>query len=178
MNALQLATFATDSLANLVGTFVGAVLAILSTWWYDRRSRKTGEIRSVQSVIDRIHRSRALRPDRTRQPGALSHAEQIDFERCSASVLATRDMAAQVKMEISVLVDLIPALEAIYVDCLEYLDMTESEPEAFIEGLMQLRRNLIFEIDELCELESRLESKSPGTAQERVRASRRTVTAS
>lgn len=178
MTTPQIASFASDSLANLIGTFVGAVLAILSTWWYDRRSRRTGEIRSIQSVIDRIHRSRALRPGRERRPGPLSEAEYTDFERCCASVLATRDLAAQVKMDISVLVDTIPPLEAVYVDCLDFLDNTEIDPEDFIASLMQLRESLTLDIAELCKIEPRLEDKSPGTAQERVRAARAPVSAS
>ena len=150
--------------ANLVGTFAGAALAVFTTWAIDRRNRRRNNEKQLQSLIDRIYRSRALAPHRTRPPGPLTPAEQLDFERCSLSVIGTRDRIALVSDELHQTAQVTEVLNDMYAECLTYLEASEAAPENYLREMMTLRGRLDRDLRKLCALVPSLAYRAPGTA--------------
>ena len=160
-----MADFMSNTVANLVGTFVGAGLALWSAWWLEQRRIASRELRLLQGLIERLHRSRAIAPGRTRASGPLTVKEQRDIDRCAQSVIATRDRIAAVRDELSVHQHAAEILERMFVYCLTYLDISDEVPESYVEALMALRRELASQLNELQQSVPSLVPKEPGTAQ-------------
>jgi hypothetical protein len=156
--------FVDNTLANVIGTFVGAALALLSTWWLRRRATKARERRILQGVLDRLYRSRAIRPGRCRPEGALTPTERVDFERCARSIVDTRDRIAAVGDEIEMYAGVTPVLDAMYAHCLDYLDASETDHTRYVTELMELRSALEIDARDLARIVPLLQARSFGTA--------------
>src|SRR5205085_810043 len=90
-----------DFLANLamtlVGTLFGVVLGLVGDRWLGRRREAAELLRQEQALIGDLQRRRAFyvtSADPRKQP--LTADEQLDADRCTASVLSARDRIAQV----------------------------------------------------------------------------------
>lgn len=157
--------FASNLVANLVGTFVGAGLAILSAWWLERRRTASRERRKLQALIDHLYGIRAIAPNRSRADGPLRDAEREDKERCARSILATRDRIAAVRDDITVHTKAIPILDTMFSRCLTYLNAADDPPEGYVEELMGLRASLVGDLGQLTGVLPALTGREPGTAQ-------------
>jgi hypothetical protein len=156
--------FISNLVANLAGTFVGVGLALLGTWWLERKYVASRERSQLQGLVDRLYRSRAIAPGRSRpRGGALSPAEETDRERCAQSVIATRDRIAAISERLTVYLDVVPVLDRMYVACLHYLERAE-EPTRYVDALMTLRADLVTHLDEVKALVPGLVMRDPGTA--------------
>jgi hypothetical protein len=158
--------FLGNTAANLVGTFVGAGLALLSAWAVARRERARAEVRRLQRLIDRIYRSRALVlvSDYPVQTDILDHLQQDDFRRVTASVLTTRDLIGEI---IDFLDPQRPAaaiLDDMYAAALKYLNTTEIDSPDYINELMRLREELVDGEQRLHRLHPKLILREPGGA--------------
>jgi hypothetical protein len=155
--------FTSNLVANLVGTFVGAALALLGTWWLARRHTAARERSQLQGLVDRLYRSRAIAPDRSRPDQPLSPTEERDRERCAESIIATRDRIGGIADELSVYLAVVPVLDRMYIACLHYLEEAE-EPRHYVEALMTLRAEFITLLEELNTLVPALTMREPGSA--------------
>jgi hypothetical protein len=155
--------FLSNALANLIGTFVGAVLALAIALYLSSRDKKIRDRRLIQSVIDRLHRSRALRPNQTGGDGD-SPAVTADREYCTKSILTTRERIAAVSDELSVRAKGFGGLEAMYLACLRYLSRGKRNPHNYVGELMRLREALVVQVDALCASDKELHRRLPGGA--------------
>lgn len=151
--------FWSNALANLIGTFVGAGLALLTAFYSSLRDKKERDRRLIQSVIDRLYRSRALRPDQAGDDG-----DSEDRKFCTDSILATRDRIATVSDDLSVRAMGFRALEAMYVACLRYLSRVRRNPNNYVDELMSLREALVVQIEALCASDKEMHRRLPGGA--------------
>jgi hypothetical protein len=157
--------FTSNLVANLLGTFVGAGLALYGSWWLERRSVAARERSQLQGLVDRLYRSRALAPSRVRlRPDEpLSAAEVTDRERCAESIIATRDRIGSIAEGLSVHIGAAPLLDRMYVSCLHYLVQAE-RPARYVDELMTLRAEVVLLLDELSTAVPSLTMREPGTA--------------
>jgi hypothetical protein len=155
--------FLSNALANLIGTSVGAGLALATALYLSSRDKKIRDRRLIQSVIDRLHRSRALRPNQTGGNGD-SPDVTADREYCAKSILATRDRIATVSDELSVRAMGFGALEKMYVACLRYLSRVRRNPNNYVDELMGLREALVVQINALCKSDKEMHRRLPGGA--------------
>lgn len=151
--------------ANLVGTFAGAVLAIVTTWWFDKRRRRESQVAHLQRVVDRLHRSRALAPGRGRAPGPLTDVESRDVDRCNLSVLEARERISAASEAWRGNVNVSDELDAMYVDCLHYLETVETDREGYVTHLRTLREALDSRVTNLAGVLAGIRYREPGTAQ-------------
>lgn len=135
--------------SNVIGTFVGAGLALLTSYLVVRRGESRNDVRLIQGLVDRLYRSRALRPGRA--PGDwASPATQEDQKRGTKSVLATRNRIASVSDDLSGHSQAFDELDAMHVACLRYLNAVEEDPSRYVEALMELRAELEPLVERLC----------------------------
>lgn len=156
--------FVQNAGANLVGTFAGAALAIMTTWGLERRNARRNRVKYLQALVDRVYRSRALAPGRARPSGALTAVEDVDFGRCAESVLITRERIRSASDELHQQPEVTRVLDDMYADCLAYLESSELDHAAYLEGLMFLRAELDDALGKLCSLVPSLIYRAPGTA--------------
>jgi len=162
--------FLLNTSANLVGTFAGAVLAIATTWWFEKRGQRQSQVAHLQRVVDRLHRSRALAPDRSRVEGPLSELEAKDVDRCNLSVLEARARiatASEVLRSNSVVAS---ELDGMYVDCLRYLETVEGDREQYLSHLRMLREGLDRRVAKISRVLPAVDYREPGTAHLQQRA--------
>jgi len=159
--------FWSNTAANIVGTFVGAALALLSAWAIAKRDQAHSEAQSLQRLIDRIYRSRAYRPVPTGpvQADPLNEAQQADFERTTASVLVTRSLIERAADSLDSKRKSVGVLDDMYVATLNFLNATEVNPRRYVHELMQLRQELISCEERLKQLHPKLTFREPGTAE-------------
>lgn len=148
--------------ANLIGTFTGAGLALLSSWWLGRRATRRREVRSVQGAIDRLARSRAFTHSLIEQKKRLSPDELEDMKRSTASVLATRERLTRVIENLLIDNEAIPFLEEMHGACAVYLRTVETEPSDYVRALVDLRSILTLLVQRLCQVDRRLRFAGPG----------------
>jgi hypothetical protein len=163
-----MSNFLSNTASNLVGTFVGAVLALLSALAVARRERARSEAQRLQRLIDRIYRSRALKPDRSRplvKDVSLSDDKKADLGRTTASVFITRDLIEEAANSIDPKRKSVAILDKMYVATLNYLDATEEKPSSYADGLMQLREELSSCEWQLRQLHPKLTFREPGSAE-------------
>jgi hypothetical protein len=157
--------FLSNTAANLVGTFVGAALALLSAWAVARRERARAEVRRLQRLIDRIYRSRALVAvsNYPVQVDPLNQQEG-DFRRVTASVLTTRDLIGEIMDYLDPQRPAVTILDDMYAAALEYLNTTEIDSRDYINELMRLREELVDGEQRLHRLHPKLILREPGGA--------------
>jgi hypothetical protein len=163
--------FWSNTVSNLVGTFVGAGLALLSAWYVATRDRARSEAQSLQRLVDRIYRSRAywpvpIGPVRTHP---LAADEQADFERVTASILITRALIEKAADSLDPKRKSVAILDDIYVAILKYLNATEVNAHDYVNESMRLREELVLGEQRLKQLHPKLILRLPGTAELQIK---------
>jgi hypothetical protein len=159
--------FWSNTISNLVGTFVGAGLALLSAWIIAKRGRTRSEAQSLQRLIDRIYRSRAYWPIPIGpvRINPLNADEQADFERVTASILITRQVIEKAANSLDPKRKSVAILDDMYVATLKYLNATEIDACDYVNESMRLREELILSEQQLKGLHPKLIFRAPGTAE-------------
>jgi hypothetical protein len=135
--------------SNVIGTFIGAGLALLTSFLVVRRGEEKNDARLIQSLVDRLYRMRALRPDRPAVDYSLPEIQE-DQRRCTKSVLTTRNRIAYVSDELSTHSQAFDELDAMHVACLRYLNAIDDDPSRYVELLRDLRAELKPQLEQLC----------------------------
>jgi hypothetical protein len=153
--------FLGNTLANLVGTFVGAALALWAALRSTKHAARERDRQLLQSVIDRMYRSRALRRD---QYGGLGDSPQdwLDRERCARSVEVTRDRIAASSDGLSAGRPEVAILDNMHAACLRYMSHASRDPYNYVEALNILRAELLDQVEALCDENSTLTRRYPG----------------
>lgn len=154
--------------ANVIGTFVGAGLALLTSFFVVRHGETKSDLRLLQSLIDRLYRSRALRAGQVENPFD-SPASRENERRSTKSVLATRDRIAHTWDEVSGHSQAFDELDRMHVACLRYLNDVQDDPSRYISSLMMLRGDLEAEVRRLCDHHPSLTWRELGAADLRSR---------
>jgi len=156
--------FWSNTVSNLIGTFVGAGLALLSAWGVAKRGRTHSEIAGLQQIIDRLGRSRAFVPDQggVVRTAALNADEQAEFRRVMISVFILRDLIERVVNSLDPKRNSVKILNEMYIDILNYLNATEIDSCDYRNKLMQLRGELVDCENRLKNLHSKLTLHEPG----------------
>ncbi|HOC13986.1 MAG TPA: hypothetical protein PLL50_10430 [Propionicimonas sp.] len=154
--------------SNVVGTFVGAGLALLTSFFVIRHSETRNDLRLLQALIDRLYRSRALRAGQLATAFDTPDARENE-RRSTKSVLATRDRIAFTSDSLSGHSDAFDELDRMHVACLRYLNDVQDDPSGYIAGLMMLRSQLEPEVTALCERYRTLHPREIGAADLRGR---------
>lgn len=136
--------FLTEAGANLVGTFVGAVLAIVSAWVGYRIKQSRDEVRKLQRLIDRIYRSRALRPKPVteRRYTPLSAEERVHHQYVTSAIFTIRHLIEEAANTFSPKAKATAVLDDMYAAVLEYLSATEADERNYLNESMRLREAL------------------------------------
>lgn len=153
--------------SNVIGTFVGAGLALLTTFFVVRHGETKNDLRLLQALIDRLYRSRALRPNQV--PGPFDAEARENERRSTKSVLATRDRIAVTSDDLSGHSDAFDELDRMHVACLRYLNEVQDDPSRYIQSLMTLRSELAPEVEQLCARYRTLQWREIGAADLRNR---------
>lgn len=159
--------FWSNTISNLIGTFVGAGLALLTAWIIAKRNRARSEAQSLQRLVDRIYRSRAYwpRPVGPVRTNPLNAAEQADFERVTASILTTRELVERAANSLDPKRKSVAILDNMYVAVLKYLNATEVNACDYVNESMRLRKELMSSEQQLQKLHPKLIVREPGTAE-------------
>jgi hypothetical protein len=150
--------------SNVIGTFVGAGLALLTSFFVVRHGETRDDLRRLQGLIDRLYRSRALRAHQVELPFDSPEARENE-RRSTKSVLATRDRIAFTSDELSGHSDAFDELDRMHVACLRYLNDVQEDPSRYIAGLMTLRGELEPEVERLCARYRALQYREIGAAE-------------
>ncbi len=153
--------------SNVIGTFIGAGLALFTSFLVIRHSEVQNDLRLLQALIDRLYRSRALRAGQVQ--GVFDEAAQENERRSTKSILATRNRIALTSDELSSHSDAFDELDRMHVACLRYLNQTEDDPSGYITSLMTLRAELAPEVERLCARYKALRWREVGAADLRDR---------
>lgn len=153
--------------SNVIGTFVGAGLALLTSFFVVRYGETRNDLRLLQALIDRLYRSRALRPNQVAT--AFDTDARENERRSTKSVLATRDRIAFTSDELSGHSDAFDELDRMLVACLRYLNDVQDDPSRYISSLMTLRGELEPEVERLCDRYRALQPRPIGAADLRNR---------
>ena len=156
--------FVAESLASLVGTFVGTALTVLATYLGYRVRRARTEVDKLQRLIDRIYRSRALAPKGTtaRRFTPLAGDEQSHQQRVTAAIFTVRHHIEDAANTFSPRAKAVPVLDDMYAATLEYLNATENDVRDYINESMKLREALIAGEARLKQLHGGLVLREPG----------------
>lgn len=154
--------------SNVIGTFVGAGLALLTSYLVVRHGEAKNDTRLIQGLVDRLYRSRALRPNRPPVDYELPEIRE-DQRRCTKSVLTTRNRIAFVSDELSTHSQAFDELDRMHVACLRYLNAVDDEPSRYVDALMELRAELQPQLEQLCAATRGVQWREIGTADLRSR---------
>jgi len=158
-----LETFWDGVLSNIIGTFVGAGLALMTSYLVVRHGETRNDLRLLQALIDRLYRSRALQAGQV--PSPFESADEHENERRSTkSVLATRNRIAVTSDELSAHSDAFDELDRMHLACLRYLNTVQDDRSAYVAALLRLRAELEVEVVALCERYSALQYRDVGAA--------------
>ncbi len=152
--------------SNVIGTFVGAGLALLTSFFVVRHGETKDDLRLLQGLIDRLYRSRALRPNQVAGPD--SPVDQENQRRSTKSILATRDRIAVTSDSLSGHSDAFDELDRMHIACLRYLNDVQDDPSRYISSLMTLRAQLEPEVARLCARYRALQWREIGAADVRT----------
>ncbi len=157
--------FLSNAAANLVGTLVGAGLAVWTAYIANSRSDRQRDRRLLQSLIDRLHWTRALRPNQVGGRGG-SQRDAVDRDRCTRSIRKLRERIHVVRDGLSGRTAETPELDAMLLACLGYLRRETREPDDYVALLMRLRAALAREMDALCDKDQTLRRQVIGAGDE------------
>lgn len=155
-------------LANVIGTFVGAGLALLTSYLVVRHEETRNDLRLLQALIDRLYRSRALRAGQVSVPFDSPDAQENE-RRSTKSVLMTRDRIAVTSDDLSRHSDAFDELDRMHLACLRYLNDVQDDRSTYIDALMRLRAELEPEVTALCARYPSLQWRDLGAADLRYR---------
>jgi hypothetical protein len=161
-------TFWESVASSLIGTFIGAGLALLTSFLVVRHGENRNDARLIQSLVDRLYRTRALRPDRPPADYNLPEIQE-DQKRCTKSVLTTRNRIAFVSDELSTHSQAFDDLDAMHLACLRYLNSIDEDPSRYVQLLLELRAELEPPLKQLCAETRDVHWREIGTADLRSR---------
>lgn len=156
--------------SSVIGTFIGAGLALWTSFLVVRHQETKNDARLIQSLVDRLYRARALRPDRPPVDYGLPEIQE-DQKRCTKSVLTTRNRIAFVSDELSSHSPAFDELDAMHLACLRYLNAIDEDPSRYVQLLAELRTELRPPLERLCSETRGVNWREIGTADLRSRAS-------
>lgn len=155
-----------NTLANIIGTFVGAVLAIFSARQAERRQQRSADFNELQRVVDRLADARALtkfpKSSSPRTEPLAAHALE-DEGRVRASVLTLRRMLGDAIHNISKNDPSIPHLGEMQGACSRYLNYVELHPRDYENAVQHLRDRLYAGIYAICRNDTILRIREPGS---------------
>jgi hypothetical protein len=156
--------FLVDASANLLGTFVGAGLALLTAALVKRAEQRRSELTRLQRLIDRIYRSRALtqKPMTTQRVAQLSTEERGHFQRVTSSIFTIRNLIEEAAGTFHPKATAVPVLDDMYAATLEYLNAIEVDDRDYLNESMRLREALIAGEARLKRLHGSLVLRDPG----------------
>lgn len=125
--------------ANLVGTFVGAGLALISSHIATRNAARRAEAKRAQGIVDHISRARTFARTDYERSGPLSQAELDDLNRSTASILTIREHISRTLVEMRPVNPMIPILEDMFGACSLYLRSIEDDPSCYVRAIIDLR---------------------------------------
>lgn len=136
--------FLGNTLANVIGTFVGAALAIFSARYAEGRQKRSANFNELQRVVDRLADARALTkfPKSSPRTGPLSDYLRNDEMRVRSSVLNLRHMLGDALHNISKDDLSVRHLREMQGACSRYLNYVESCPGDYENAVQHLRDRL------------------------------------
>lgn len=163
--------FVSDAAANLVGTFVGAGLALLTAWAVARRQQVIAEIGKLQRLIDRIYRSRALTQvsQSARRSAPLDECERADFRRVTGAIFTIRGLIEEAANIFDSRAPAALVLDDMYGATLDYLNAVEIDDRDYVNEVMRLRKALLEGEMRLKQMHSKLVLREPGGLGQRMR---------
>ncbi len=127
------------------------------------RAARRRETRLLQSVIDRLARSRVFtHTDAGDHVGALSTGQVEDSRRSTESILASREHIALAMSELGADSGVRQILEDMYGACALFLRSVEDHPNGYVRAICDLREVLWGMERELHQLRPRLRLRMPG----------------
>lgn len=156
--------FLVDASANLLGTFVGAGLALLTAALVKRAEQRRAEMSRLQRLIDRIYRSRALtlKPTTSPRVAELSAEERGHFQRVTSSIFTIRNLVEEAAGTFHPKAPAVPVLDDMYAATLDYLNAIEFDNRDYLNESMRLREALIAGEARLKRLHRSLVVRDPG----------------
>jgi hypothetical protein len=166
----NMSEFISDAAANLVGTFVGAGLALLTAWAVARRQQVASEISKLQRLIDRIYRSRALTkvPYAARRSANLDEYEIADLRRITGAIFTIRSLIEEAVNTFDSRAAAAPVLDDMYGATLDYLNAVEIDDRDYVNEVMRLREALLEGEMRLKQICPQLVLREPGGLGDRV----------
>lgn len=131
-----------DLLVNLIGTFIGALAALGSGWWFKRQGQRRDETRLLQDLINSLYWRRALSPSNV-AGDRPSDWDRDDQQHCAKSILGVRDHIGAVANQMSVSRSVQPLLDDMQTRCIAWLNYVEHHPSDYVTGLVELRAQIL-----------------------------------
>jgi hypothetical protein len=156
--------FLVDASANLLGTFVGAGLALLTAALVKRAEQRRSEMSRLQRLIDRIYRSRALtsKPMTAQRVTPLDAEARGHFQRVTSSIFTIRNLIEEAAGTFHPKAAAVPVLDDMYAATLDYLNAIEVDDRDYVNESMRLREALIAGGARLKRLHGSLVVRDPG----------------
>jgi hypothetical protein len=156
--------FLSNTAANLIGTFVGVGLGLLTARAVTRREQGRAEVARLQRLIDRMYRSRALAPKPFTAPRTtdLDPAEQLHYDRVTRAIFGIRDLIEAAANTFDPRAKAAPVLDEMYGAVLVYLNAIEVDHRDYVNESMRLREALAQAAARLKKLHSSLVLREPG----------------
>jgi len=156
--------FLSNTAANLVGTFVGVGLGLLTARAVQRRAQTRAEVARLQRLIDRMYRSRALalKPAGPPRTTDLDPTERIHHDRVTSAIFGIRDLIETAAGTFDPRAKAVPVLDEMYGAVLTYLNAVEVDRRDYVNESMRLREALRQAAAKLKHLHSSLVLREPG----------------
>jgi len=156
--------FLSETAANLVGTFVGVGLGLLTARSVTRRERARAETARLQRLIDRMYRSRALalKPFTPPRTTDLDQNERVHYDRVTRAIFGIRDLIEAAANTFDPRAKAVPVLDEMYAAVLVYLNAVEVDQRDYLNESMRLREALLAASVKLTKLHRSLVLKEPG----------------
>jgi hypothetical protein len=156
--------FLSETAANLVGTFVGVGLGLLTARTVTRRERARAETARLQRLIDRMYRSRALALKPTTPPRTteLDPNELVHYDRVTRAIFGIRDLIEAAANTFDPRAKAVPILDEMYAAVLVYLNAVEVNQRDYLNESMRLREALLAASVKLTKLHRSLVLREPG----------------
>lgn len=147
-------------LPDLVVALFGAVLTVaIAVATYGVKIR-LDEKRAIQSLINELHRRRALRPA---VEGMVAGAtDSDDFVRVTSSITSIRDEIRRTRDRVRQVDRLQDPLSEMTRACNRYLTLSAARPDAYVIYVGDLRRTLTSSIQELARRQGGVVALEPG----------------
>lgn len=156
--------FVSNTAANLVGTFVGVGLGLLTARAVNRRTQSRAEVARLQRLIDRMYRSRALavKPFTPPRIAELDANERLHYDRVTRAIFGIRDLIETAAGTFDPRAKAVPVLDDMYGAVLVYLNAIEVDHRDYVNESMRLRDALVQAATRLKKLHPSLVVREPG----------------